>query len=152
MQLTELLAPERVRVPLAGQSKDELLRELVELATGGRGPEVADALLRSVRERESVLSTGVGEGIAIPHGRTPLLDSLVMAAGVCARPVPFDSLDGEPVELCFLLAGPESAAGAHVRALGRISRLLRRDALRDALRACRSPSDFLALVRESEAA
>jgi mannitol/fructose-specific phosphotransferase system IIA component (Ntr-type) len=152
VQLTELLAPERVRVPLAGQSKDELLRELVAMVADGRGPDVADSLLRSVREREAVLSTGVGEGIAIPHGRTPLLESLVMAAGVCAAPVEFGSLDGEPVALCFLLAGPESAAGAHVRALGRISRLLRRPPLREALLASQSPADFLALVRESEAA
>lgn len=152
MQLTELLAPERVRVPLAGQNKDDLLRELVELAAGGRGPEVTESLLRSVREREAVLSTGVGGGIAIPHGRTPLLDSLVMAAGVCTVPVEFGSLDGQPVALCFLLAGPESAAGAHVRALGRISRLLRGSQLREALLGCRSPSDFMALVRESEAA
>lgn len=151
MQLTELLAPERVRVPLAGRNKDDLLRELVELAAGGRGPEVTDALLRSVRDREAILSTGVGEGIAIPHGRTALLDSLVMAAGVCTVPVEFGSLDGQPVALCFLLAGPESSAGAHVRALGRISRLLRGSRLREALLDCRSSSEFMTLVRESEA-
>ena len=77
---------------------------------------------------------------------------LVMAAGVCARPVDFDALDGAPVELCFLLVGPESAAGAHVKALSRISRLLRRDALRDALRGATSADEFLRVVRESEAA
>ena len=152
MQLSELLAPERVRVPLAGRDKDGLLRELVELVAAERGPEVGEALLRSVRDREAVLSTGIGEGVAIPHGRSPLLDSLVVAAGVCAQPVPFDALDGEPVTLCFLIAGPESAAGAHVRALGRISRVLRDDRLRAALRASRTAEEFLTVVREAESA
>ncbi|MGZ8458508.1 MAG: PTS sugar transporter subunit IIA [Gemmatirosa sp.] len=151
MQLTELLAPERVRVPLRSRAKDDLLRDLVELAAGSRGQDVVDALLRSVRDREAVLSTGIGEGVAIPHGRTPLLDSLVVAAGVCETPVEFASLDGRPVELCFLLVGPESAAGAHVKALGRISRLLHRAPLRDALKECTSADEFLALVRSSEA-
>jgi mannitol/fructose-specific phosphotransferase system IIA component (Ntr-type) len=152
VQLIELLAPERVRVPLRSRAKEDLLRELVELAAGAHGHEVVEALLRSVREREAVLSTGIGDGVAIPHGRTPRLESLVLAAGVCEVPVEFGALDARPVQLCFLLAGPESAAGAHVRTLGRISRLLNRTGLRDALRRARSADEFLALVRESEEA
>ncbi len=152
MQLTELLAPERVRVPLESRVKDDLLRELVELAVAERGPAVVEEILRSVREREELLTTGIGEGVAIPHGRSPRLDGLLMAAGVCAQPVEFESLDGQPVELCFLLVGPESSAGAHVKTLGRISRLLRREALRDALLAAQSPEAFLDVVRASEAA
>ena len=152
MLLSELLTADRVRVPLRSQTKDDLLRELVELATAGRDDADVDAILASVRQREQVLSTGIGGGIAIPHGKTPHIDQLVMAAGVCAQPVEFDALDGQPVELLFLLVGPESAAGAHVKALSRISRLLRRDALRDGLRQVRSGEEFLQLVRESEAA
>ena len=152
MLLSELLAPARVRVPLRSQTKDDLLRELVELAAGDRDPATRAAILGSVREREQVLSTGIGEGVAIPHGKTPLIDQLVMAAGVCARPVDFDALDGAPVQLCFLLVGPESAAGAHVKALSRISRLLRRDALRDALTGAASADEFLRVIRDSEAA
>lgn len=152
MLLSELLAPTRVRVPLRSQSKDELLRELVELAAGEREAATVRAMLESVRERERVLSTGIGGGVAIPHGKSPLIDRLVVAAGVCARPVDFDALDGAPVEICFLLVGPESEAGAHVKALSRISRLLRRDPLRDALRAAATPEEFLRVIRESEAA
>jgi mannitol/fructose-specific phosphotransferase system IIA component (Ntr-type) len=148
--LSDLLAPERVRVPLRSRAKDDLLRELVELAVASRGPDVVAAVLESVQAREAVLTTGIGEGVAIPHGRSAELDSLVLAAGTCPEPVDFDALDGQPVELCFLLIGPESAAGAHVRALGRISRLLRRDALRTALRVCATPEAFLKLVRASE--
>ena len=152
MLLSELLTADRVRVPLRSQNKDALLRELVELAVAGRDPSVVDAILTSVREREQVLSTGIGAGVAIPHGKTSHVDQLVMAAGVCAAPVDFDALDGEPVELCFLLIGPESAAGAHIKALSRISRLLRRDSLRAALRGAATGDDFLRIVRDSEAA
>lgn len=152
MLLTELLAPERVRVPLVGTTKDALLRELVALAVGDRGPAVVEAVLGSVLERERDLTTGIGEGLAIPHGRTPHVDSLIVAAGTCAAPVAWESLDGRPVELCFLLVGPESAAGAHVKALARISRLLRGGAVRDALLQARTPDAFLGAVRATEVA
>jgi mannitol/fructose-specific phosphotransferase system IIA component (Ntr-type) len=149
--LSELLVADRVRVPLTSQTKDDLLRELVSLAVPNGDPALAGAILTSVREREQVLSTGIGGGVAIPHGKTPLIDHLVVAAGVTRVPVDFDALDGEPVELCFLLLGPETAAGAHVQALGRISRLLRGTTQRDALRAARSGAEFLEIVRAAEA-
>ncbi|HZF68794.1 MAG TPA: PTS sugar transporter subunit IIA [Gemmatirosa sp.] len=152
MLLTDLLAPERVRLPLVSTSKDALLRELVALAVADRGPDVVTAVLRSVQERERDLTTGIGGGLAIPHGRSAHVESLVMAAGVCDPPVEYDALDGAPVTLCFLLVGPESAAGAHVRALARISRLLRDDAVRDALLHAPTPAAFLEAVRASEAA
>jgi mannitol/fructose-specific phosphotransferase system IIA component (Ntr-type) len=150
--LTELLSLERVRIPLRARTKDELLHELVEVVSQGLPPHSADTVLAAVRERERVLSTGIGQGVAIPHGKTPVVDQLIVAAGVTTVPVDFDALDGEPVELCFVLVGPESAAGAHVKALSRISRLLRRAPLRDALRAARTPEEFLGLVRDSETA
>jgi PTS system nitrogen regulatory IIA component len=150
--LTELLSVDRVRIPLRAGTKDELLHELVEVVSQGLPAASADAIPAAGREREHVLRTGIGQGVAIPHGKTPVVDQLLMAAGVAARPVDFDALDGEPVELCFVLVGPESAAGAHVKALSRISRLLRRAPLREALRAAASPAEFLRLVRESETA
>ena len=150
MLLSELLSADRVKVPLASRTKGDVLRELVELAAGGRTESAPGAILASVRERESVLSTGIGGGVAIPHGKTPDVDQLILAAGVAPAAIDFDALDGKPVQLFFLLVGPESAAGAHVKALSRISRLLRREALRAGLIASRTPADFLRVVRESE--
>ena len=152
MLLTDLLSLERVRIPLRARTKEQLLAELVEVVSRGLPATAAEAVLASVREREQVLSTGIGEGVAIPHGKTPVVDQLMMAAGVTDEPVDFDALDGAPVRLCFVLVGPDSAAGAHVRALSRISRLLRRAPLRDALRAAATPEEFLRLVRDSETA
>jgi mannitol/fructose-specific phosphotransferase system IIA component (Ntr-type) len=149
--LSELLSAERVKVPLDSRTKSDVLQELVELVTSDRENRDTGAILSSVREREMVLSTGVGGGVAIPHGKTPHIDQLVLAAGVAPEPIDFDALDGKPVRLFFLLVGPESASGAHVKALSRISRLLRRESLRSDLLAARSSEDVLRMIRESEA-
>ena len=149
MLLSELLSADRVKVPLGSRTKNDVLRELVELVAARHGADAAP-ILASVQEREQVLSTGIGGGVAIPHGKTPAIASLVMAAGVSRDPIDFDALDGKPVQLFFLLVGPESAAGAHVKALSRISRLLRRDQFRAALVAAPTPEEFLHTVRSSE--
>ena len=148
--LTDLLSLDRVRIPLRARTKDDLLAELVEVVSHGLPASAAGRVLAAVREREQVLSTGIGQAVAIPHGKTSAVDQLRIAAGVTAEPVDFDALDGDPVRLCFMLVGPDSAAGAHVKALSRISRLLRRAPLRDALLAATTPAEFLELVRDSE--
>jgi mannitol/fructose-specific phosphotransferase system IIA component (Ntr-type) len=150
--LTDLLDAARVRVPLGSRTKDDVLRELVVLAAGELGPTVVDAVLGSVRDREQRLSTGIGDGVAIPHGTTPHLDHLIIAAGVAREPIDFDSLDGKPVDLFFLLIGPEGASGAHVKALGWIARLLRHAELRGALRSAPDNHAFVKAVRSLEPA
>lgn len=150
MLLTELLSPDRVKVPLGGRTKDAVLRELVDLVTMPHAGRDAAAILESVIAREQVLSTGIGAGIAIPHAKTPVAEELVLAAGVAPHDIDFDALDGKPVRLFFLLVGPESASGAHVKALSHISRLLRRDHLRQALLSAATADDFMQVVRSSE--
>ena len=149
MLLTELLSIERIKIPLESQNKDDLLRELVDVAAGPGAPD-RDDLLRAVREREAVLSTGIGHGVAIPHGKSSAVNDLRMAAGRSAGPVDFDALDGEPVSLFFLLVGPESAAGPHIKALSRISRLVRKDEVREKLVKARNAAEFLDALREAE--
>lgn len=149
--LTELLSADRVRVPLAARSKDAVLEELVAVLADAGVVDDAAATLAAVRRREAELSTGIGSGVAIPHGKSDSAGGLAMAAGVAAEPVDFASLDGEPVRLFFLLVGPESAAGLHVKALSRISRLVRREETRARLAAATSPEAFMAVVAEVEA-
>jgi mannitol/fructose-specific phosphotransferase system IIA component (Ntr-type) len=108
-------------------------------------------VLRAVHQREEVLSTGIGGGVAIPHGKADGVGDLAMAAGIAAEPLDFAALDGQPVRLFFLLVGPESAAGAHVKALSRISRLVRREDLRQRLVAARTPGEFMDVVAEADA-
>src|SRR2546428_11938230 len=93
---------------------------------GNGGGGLLDEVLGAILERERQFPTGIGYGVAVPHGKTPALAALVVVAGTTPAPVPYETIDGEPVRLFFLLAGPESAAGSHVKALSRISRLVRR--------------------------
>ena len=151
MLLTDLLSRDRVLVPLRGTTKAEVMRELVVAALPGADGETVESVMRALQAREEVLSTGIGEGVAIPHAKTGLVGDLLMAAGVSAQPVDFDSLDGRPVDLFFMLLGSEAAAGAHVKALGRISRVLRRPGLREALRAAPDADAFVRIIADSEA-
>ncbi len=133
-RLVELLKPERIRVPLHSRDKPGILAELVDLVVRSERREAErEAIYRAVLERESVLSTGIGDGIALPHAKYEGLEGVVMAAGVSREAVDYGSLDGKPVRLFFLLLAPEAAAGAHVRTLSRLSRLMRDPALRSRL-------------------
>lgn len=151
MLLSELLTIDRIKIPLEADSKEDLLRELVSMVAMTDGISDEDAVLQAVRERESILSTGIGHGVAIPHGKSPSVPELRMAAGRAAAPVDFDALDGQPVALFFLLVGPESAAGPHIKALSRISRIVRRDDVRDRLIAANTPDEFLKALQDAEA-
>jgi mannitol/fructose-specific phosphotransferase system IIA component (Ntr-type) len=150
--LSELLSASRVKVPLGSRTKAEVLRELVELVAAERGTANIDEILGAVREREDVLSTGIGAGVAIPHGKASCTDELTLAAGVATEGIDFDSLDGRPVQLFFLLVGPEASSGAHVKALSKISRMLRRDELKQRLLDATTPDAFVRVIEESEAA
>ncbi len=152
MLLSELLSAGRVKIPLGSRTKADVLRELVELVGTGRATFDVESVLSAVNARESEMTTGMGDGLAIPHGRTPLVDELLVAAGVAPQPIDYEALDGKPVNLFFLLVAPESESAAHVKALARIARVLRRDELRAALIAALSPDAFLETVRGAEAA
>jgi nitrogen PTS system EIIA component len=148
--LTELLTPDRVVVPLAARDKAgviaELTRHLVERSGGG-----FKEVLGAVEEREAVLSTGIGFGVAIPHARSSAVSELSVVCGVSPVPVPYDSIDGEPVRLFFMIVGPESSAGQHVRILSRIARLVRRENLRERLRDAATPDQFYQALLDAEA-
>lgn len=147
------LAAERLVLPLEARDKEGVIRELAAVTARSVGrPERADELAEDVLEREGVLSTGIGGGVALPHARTAVVSELALAAGTAPEGVGFGALDGRPVRLVFLLAGPVETAGDHVRALSRLSRLLGGDELRRRLVECRDPAEFLEILREAEAA
>jgi mannitol/fructose-specific phosphotransferase system IIA component (Ntr-type) len=157
LRLSDLLTPNRIRVPLQAQNKEGVLRELVALALSGNGATgagvgVGDEVLQAILERERQFPTGIGYGVAVPHGKTPALSHLVVVAGSTPVPVPYETVDGEPVRLFFLLAGPESQAGTHVKALSRISRLVRREPVRARLLGARTPDEFYRSLCEAEGA
>ena len=168
MRLSELLTPNRIRVPLHARDKEGVLRELVELVvpedavaadrgpagggsggTGG-GSTRAEEVLGAILERERQFPTGIGYGVAVPHGKTPALQALGVVAGTTVDPVAYETIDGEPVRIFFLLAGPESQAGAHVKAISRISRLVRREPVRARLLSARTPEEFYRVLCDAE--
>lgn len=149
MLLTDLLSPDRIQVPLAAADKAGTLRELTQLLAA-RGAVDPAPILAAVLEREQVLSTGIGHGIAIPHAKVPGMEGLSLVAGCQPAGVPFEALDGEPVRLLFLLIGPESAAGLHVKALSQIARLVRRETVREALIAAPTAAAFHQVLIEAE--
>jgi mannitol/fructose-specific phosphotransferase system IIA component (Ntr-type) len=150
LQLTDLLTIEHIRIPLHSGSKEDVLRELVDVAMDGIAGADQDDVLRAVQHREAVLSTGIGYGVAVPHGKTGAMASLRMAAGRSVAPIPFDAHDGQPVQLFFLLVGPEAAAGPHIKALSRISRLVRRDEVRSRLLDAPDARAFLDALSDAE--
>ncbi len=149
--LTELLSRERVKIPLRATGKRAVIEELSELVAEVSGvPEESEAIRSAVLEREAVLSTGIGGGVGIPHGKTSVVGELVLVAGCPREPVDFEALDGRPVRLLMMLVGPESAAGLHIKVLSRISRLLRDESVRRRLFEAEGAEEFLRVIRDAE--
>jgi fructose-specific phosphotransferase system IIA component len=151
MKLSEMLDVRGIRIPLEGRNKEDVLRELVGLLAGGDDGERSETIYEAVAERERRMSTGIGQGVAIPHGKSDRVGGMEIAFGISAQPVDYDALDGEPVSLFFLLVSPPDRTGDHIKALAQISRLLTSDAVRDELTAAKSAEDVLRLLRREEA-
>lgn len=137
-------------VPLQAADRSAAIAALTRTLAGVAGAS-PDEVLNAVMERESIQSTGIGFGVAIPHGRCGAVRTLTMVAGVSAQPVPFDAIDGEPVRLFFLIVGPESSAGLHVKILSRIARLVRRDTVRQQLLEATTADAFYNIILDAEA-
>ena len=150
MKLSELLNPERIRIALEATGKDDALRELVSLLPNHRDAETQTGILQAVRERESRMSTGIGQGVAIPHGKTELVTQMEMTFGIAPSAIPYEALDGAPVDLFFLLVSPPDLSGPHIKVLAQISRMLSSDGFRDGLAEADSAETVLELLRREE--
>ena len=149
MRLSDILTPDRIRVPLEARDKGGVLREMVAFLLAGNGKQ-SEEVLGAILKRERQFPTGIGYGVAVPHARTPAIAQLGAVAGTTPVAVPYETVDGEPVRLFFLLAGPESAAGLHVKVLSRISRLVRREPVRQRLLAATTSAEFYRTLCEAE--
>jgi PTS system nitrogen regulatory IIA component len=149
MKLLDIIRPDTIRVPLAATSKHEAIDELVDLLAERKCIGDAAALKRVVWEREMQRSTGIGEGLAIPHGKCPGLPALVAAIGKPTEPIDFDAIDEKPVRLVILLASPNDRIAEHIQALGRISRAMADPKFRAAAYEC---DDAAALFKMFEGA
>lgn len=149
MRLTEILKPQNIKVPLAATTKAEAIGEMVQLLADNGELTDPKKVLDSVLEREATRTTGIGNGLAIPHGKCTGTDHLVMAIGRPGTPVDFQAIDGRPVNLIWLLASPPDKTGPHIHALARISRLMTIDKFRHALAEAKTSQEiFDAIVKQ----
>ena len=150
MNILDKLSPDAIKVPLESTDKRSAINELIDvLATNGH---VGDApeLKRVVWEREQQRSTGIGEGLAIPHGKSDASEDLLIAVGHPSAPIDFEAIDGKPVQLIVLLISPPDKTAEHIQALGKISRMMADPTTREAAYACPSAEALYELFRQHE--
>jgi fructose-specific phosphotransferase system IIA component len=151
MRLTSILSPDCVKVPLSATDKHGVIAEMVALIDVAGKLTDRDLMLRAAVERETTRTTGIGSGLAIPHGKCSAVRDLVMAVAKTAEPVDFDSIDGKPVTIVIFLASPPDKTGPHIQALARISRLMTDPKFRKAADAARTAKAFYRLFVDFEA-
>ena len=151
--IMEFLDEQAISCEVKSQRKEDVIRELVGLLVRSSAVKERDVdkLVQILMDREALGSTGIGQGVAIPHGKSDCVAKLVSAFGISRAGVKFDSLDGEPVHLVFLLVAPLDSAGPHLKALARISRLLKDKHFRDSLRMAKDEKQLAKIVRDEDA-
>ena len=150
MILTQILQPTCIKVPLDSNDKDSAITEMVDMLVASNQIENRDAILEAILIREETRSTGIGSGIAIPHGKCNTVKELVMAIGIAKDGIEFDSIDQKPVSIIVLLASPLDRTGPHIQALARISRLMLDDKFKDQLQNASSAEDVYDLINNKE--
>ncbi len=150
MNITDILSPTAVKMPLIATEKRAVIDELVDMLADANLITEPDTLKQVVWEREQQRSTGIGEGLAIPHGKSNCSSELVMAIGRPEKPIDFQAVDGEPVQLVVLLASPPDKTSDHIQALGKISRLMSNPKFRARAYAAETAEELYHLFENSE--
>jgi len=151
MKISDILTEDLVVAGLKGKSKDGIIEAMIGIVS--HSPKVLDKekVRTAIFEREKIMSTGVGNGFAIPHGKTDAVSDIVAAFAVTEEEIDYDSLDEKPVRLVFLLVGKDNLVGPHIKLLSRISRLMNKEEFRRHLLTLETPKEILDLFRQEEA-
>ena len=150
MKIMEFLSKKAVTTSLKSTDKEGVIRELVDLLAKAEDIKNKEELVKSLLTRESLGSTGIGQGIGIPHSKSQNVKNLVAAFGLSQKGVNFDSLDGESAYIFFLLIAPEESAGPHLKALARISRMLKDKYFREMLKNAKDEKEILRIIQEED--
>ncbi|MBI4373083.1 MAG: PTS sugar transporter subunit IIA [Candidatus Omnitrophica bacterium] len=150
MKISEVLDKRAIKIGLHATNKEETLKELVDVLAQVEDIGDPKGILKALIERENLGSTGIGQGIAIPHGKTDKVSRLVAVLGISKFGVDFDALDGEPVYIFVLLVAPKATAGPHLKALAQISRLLRDPYFCELIRKCKTEEEVFNLIKNEE--
>jgi fructose-specific phosphotransferase system IIA component len=151
MKISDILTENLVATGLPGTTKNEIIDGMIDLVASS--PKVMDKekVRKAIFEREEIMSTGVGNGFAIPHGKTEAVTDIVAAFAVTGQPIDYQSLDEKPVRLVFLLVGKDNLVGPHIKLLSRISRLMNKEEFRRRLLDLKTPGEILEAFRQEEA-
>jgi len=150
MQLEQFFKIEHINADLSAKNKEDALLEMVDTIIRGGLNLDKSSILEILKQRESLGSTGIGEGVAIPHGKISTLNDIVIAFGRSVNGISYDSLDGKPVHLLFLLLAPENSAGQHLKILAKISKMLKEPDFRKKLLKTRSQNDLYKIIIEQD--
>jgi len=150
MKVFELLEEKFILTDFKSFKKEDLINELIDLHAGNDKVNNLDDVRKAVLEREKIMSTGVGKGFAIPHGKTNSIKDIIAAFGKTTHSIDYDALDGEPVHLVFLLVGKDTLVSKHIKSLSRISRLMNKDDFRQKLIDADSKNEILKIFEEEE--
>ncbi|MFH1440703.1 MAG: PTS sugar transporter subunit IIA [Candidatus Omnitrophota bacterium] len=152
MKITEFLSLKAILTDIKSTKKEDVIKELIDALINASDIDKRHRtkLIEALMSRESLGSTAIGQGVAIPHAKCDCVEKLVAAFGLSKKGVDFDSLDGEPAYIFFLLLAPQDSAGPHLKALARISRLLKDKYFRDSLRACEDDKSVLKIISQED--
>jgi len=152
MKIMDFLSKKAIIADIKSTKKEDVIKELVDVLIDGEGIEKRsrNKLIDALMARESLGSTAIGQGVAIPHAKADCVDKLTAAFGLSKKGVNFDSLDGEPAYIFFLLVAPQDSAGPHLKALARISRLLKDKYFRDSLRNCNDDKSVIRVITQED--
>ena len=152
MQIMDFLSKNAILTDIKSTNKEEVIKEMVDLLieAGDVEKRNRNKLIDALMSREVLGSTAIGQGIAIPHAKCDCVDKLVAAFGLSKKGVDFDSLDGELAYIFFLLVAPQDSAGPHLKALARISRLLKDKYFRDTLRTCMDEKSVIKVITQED--
>lgn len=150
MEIMDFLNPKAISLELKAATKEEVIKELLGILAEAEGIKNEDKLFKILMDREALGSTGIGQGVGIPHGKTDSVKKLVGAFGISKNGIDFDSLDGEPTYIFFLLIAPEDSAGPHLKALAKISRLLKDKFFRERLMKAKTKKELIDIIISEE--
>ncbi len=150
MKILDILAVDSIVPELKGRTKKLVLEELTDAVKRNKPHIDRDQLMKVLLERERLGSTGIGDGIAIPHGKLKDIEELVLSFGRSIEGIDFESMDGKPVHLFFLLVAPEACAGIHLRALAKIARLLKNGTVRKRLAKVDNREDIFSIIEQED--
>lgn len=150
MNIVELLDPVSVEAEIKSATKDDVLEEMADVLLRSAQELNRNEVIAVLKERERLGSTGIGEGVAIPHGKLKDIDQLILSFGRSKAGVDFDSMDGKPAHLFFLLLAPEDSISIHLKTLARISKLLKDQNVREQLLMAGNAEEIYQIIREKE--